>query len=80
MSFRNGDKARSGRLRKKRNQMRLKSRALRAELMPGTAPEQSGGDSGHGVVDHGVVKTVAEKIGSALGTVVAATHLTSTEA
>ncbi len=71
MSFRNGDKARAGRLRKKRDSMRVKSRALRAEL---TAPAGAEGSS------EGVVKTAAVKIGSALGTIVAATHLTGPEA
>jgi hypothetical protein len=68
MSFRNGDKARAGRLRKKRDQMRVKSRALRAEL---TTPAPAG---------EGVVKTAAIEIGSALGTIVAATHLNGSEA
>lgn len=71
MSFRNGDKARAGRLRKKRDSMRVKTRALRAEL---TAPAGAEGSS------EGVVKTAAVKIGSALGTIVAATHLTGSEA
>jgi hypothetical protein len=71
MSFRNGDKARSGRLRKQRDRMRIKTRALRAELTtPATAESSS----------DGVVKTAAVKIGSALGTIVAATHLTGSEA
>jgi len=70
MSFRNGDKARSGRLRKQRDRMRVKSRALRAEL---TAPADEASSEG-------VVKTAAVKIGSALGTIVAATHLTGSEA
>jgi hypothetical protein len=47
MSFRNGDKARAGRLRKKRDRMRMKTRALRAEL---TAPAAGGGDSAHGIL------------------------------
>jgi hypothetical protein len=71
MSFRNGDKARSGRLRKQRDRMRMKTRALRAEL---TAP------AGAEASSEGVVKTAAVKIGSVLGTIVAATHLTGSEA
>jgi len=71
MSFRNGDKARAGRLRKKRDSMRVKTRALRAELTAPVAAEASA---------EGVVKTAAVKIGSALGTIVAATHLTGSEA
>ena len=70
MSFRNGDKARSGRLHKQRNQMRLKTRALRAELIKPAAASSEGG----------VAKSVAEGIGSALGTIVAATQLSSSEA
>jgi hypothetical protein len=51
MSFRNGDKARSGRLRKQRDRMRMKTRALRAAL---TAPTTASADS-----SEGVVKTIA---------------------
>ncbi len=75
MSFRNGDKARSGRLRKQRDRMRMKTRALRAELTTPAGSEASSADS-----SDGVVKTAAVKIGSAVGTIVAATHLTSSEA
>jgi hypothetical protein len=71
MSFRNGDKARSGRLRKQRNANRLKTRALRAaievEKPAGTEPA-------------GLVTRTAQVIGSALGTIAAATHLDGPDA
>jgi hypothetical protein len=50
--------------------MRLKTRALRAELIKPAAASSEGG----------VAKSVAEGIGSALGTIVAATQLSSSEA
>ncbi len=70
MSFRNGDKARAGRLRKQRDRMRLKTRALRAELTASAVAD----------TPEGVVKTTAVKIGATLGTIVAATHLSGSEA
>jgi len=50
MSFRNGDKARSGRLRKQRDRMRMKTRALRAELTTPAAAIVTSVESSEGVV------------------------------
>jgi hypothetical protein len=66
MSFRNGDKARSGRLRKQRNANRVKTRALRAALHP--EPTDS-------AAPDTVATKTARKIGSVIGTIAAVTHL-----
>ena len=75
MSFRNGDKARSGRLRKQRDAKRLKVRELRASLAaPAAAPEAGS------VSEDGVLAKTARTIGSTLGTIASATHLVGHEA
>ncbi|HZL55948.1 MAG TPA: hypothetical protein VFC21_02640 [Bryobacteraceae bacterium] len=68
MSFRNGDKARSGRLRKQRDHNRAKTRALRASLT--AAPPVAANDE-----PDTIAKKTARTIGSALGSIATATHL-----
>jgi hypothetical protein len=69
MSFRNGDKARSGRLRKLRNARRKKTAELRTSLAQAAAEKKP--DT--------VAKKTARKIGSTLGTIATATHLSGKE-
>ena len=62
MSFRNGDKSRSGRLRKQKIQKRVKTRALKVSVAAGPQTET-------------VVTKAAKKIGSAVAAVAVAAHI-----
>jgi hypothetical protein len=71
MSARNGDKSRYGRLRKQKVQRRQKNLELRNSL---------GLSNGPGPTNRGsVMESAAHAIGSALGTLAAATHIAKRE-